>query len=68
MSNDLTQVAVGSDMFTAQIILEACRADGLTVELLGTSTGAQPGFGSEQYLLVRTEDLPAVQAIIADSA
>lgn len=67
MSNDITQVPVGSDHFTAQIILEACRADGLTVELLGTSHGAHPGFGAEQYLLVRTDEIAAVQAIIAAS-
>lgn len=64
----LTEISLGSDLFRAQIITEACRDQGLKVELLGTESGAHPNStGADQRLLVRAEDIDAVRAVIADA-
>ncbi len=58
---------VGSDRFAAQVIVEACRAEGIRVELLtADALGVDPILGRMQQhkLLVRPEDLPRVRAIV----
>jgi hypothetical protein len=62
---DVVSVPVGSDIFSAQVIAEACRAEGLRVELLTTEMAARPNtVGVQQQLLVRAEDVERVQEIL----
>jgi hypothetical protein len=62
---EIVTVAVGSDAFRAQVIAEACRAEGLKVELLTSEMGARPTtVGVEQQLLVRAPDVEKVREIL----
>jgi hypothetical protein len=62
---EIVSLPVGGDVFSAQVLAEACRAEGLKVELLTTEMGARPNaVGVEQQLLVRAEDVEKVRAIM----
>ena len=68
MANELTVLRIGADRFQAQLVVEACRAEGLRVELLGgDDSGVDPFLGLVQghRLLVRETDVERVQEIIA---
>ncbi|MDH3261575.1 MAG: hypothetical protein OEM84_11470 [Acidimicrobiia bacterium] len=62
--DDLTQIPVGMNRFRAQVIAEACRAEGLAVELLMSD---DTYFYAEIRLLVRSGDLEQVLAVIEKS-
>lgn len=60
-------VPLGSDRFRAQLIAEACRAEGIKVEVLfGDDSGFNPHLGLLQghRLLVAPADVERVEAII----
>lgn len=68
--NDLTYLSVGSDRYRAHLIAEACRAEGIRVELLTSDAGgADPALSylQDHRLLVYTGDLDRVRAIVARS-
>lgn len=66
MTDDIVQIPIGPDLFAAQLAAEACRAEGLRVELLGGESGAHPtSTGMEQVLLVRGEDLAQAREILS---
>ena len=69
MSDDVVRLDVGNDIFQAQVIVAACRSEGLRVELLRNDYPETGLFHSLQpsYLLVRAEDVPRVQEIIRRS-
>ena len=70
MAERLVYVPVGGDRFRAQMIAEACRVEGLQVELLtDDESGADPIMGRIQgfRLLVAATDVDRVQAIIGRS-
>ena len=70
MAAKLVQVRVGEDRFQAQILAEACRAAGIRVELVtGDASGVDPVLGIIQghHLLVRTDDVERVRAILTRS-
>jgi len=57
---------VGPDRFHAQLIAEACRADGLEVELLtADDDGTDPWWGVIQHhrLLIHSEDRDTVTRV-----
>jgi hypothetical protein len=61
----IVALPIGGDIFRAQVIAEACRAEGLNVQLLTTELGAHPSaVGPEQQLLVRSEDVDKVREIL----
>jgi hypothetical protein len=65
--DDLVSIDVGFDRFHAQLLAEACRAEGCTVELLvddlATATGQLVGMPNR--LLVRRSEVETIEAIIA---
>lgn len=66
-ADDLVYVPVGTDRFRAQVIAEACRAEGIQAEILtADDDGTDPYMTLMQRhrLLVHRRDLPAVQGII----
>lgn len=68
--DDPTYVPVGTDRFRAQVIAEACRAEGLEVELLtadDNGTFSMYGEIQQHRLLVRSGDLAQVLALIQRS-
>jgi hypothetical protein len=68
MAEEVVYVPVGGDRFEAQVIAEACRADGIRVELLTADDGGvDPYLGLVQghRLLVSASDLDRVRAIVA---
>lgn len=67
MVGNLVYVPVGGDRFSAQMIAEACRAEGLRVELLtADESGVDPIMGRIQgfRLLVAAADADRVRAIV----
>jgi len=63
-------IPVGPDRFAAQVIAEACRAEGIRVELITADAfGVDPILGriQQHHLLVRPEDVPLVKEILARS-
>jgi len=67
MAGNLVYVPVGSDRFRAQMITEACRAEGLRVELLtADESGVDPIMGRIQgfRLLVAAGDADRARAIV----
>jgi Tfp pilus assembly protein PilN len=65
--DDIVVIRVGSDRFRAQLIAEACRAEGITVELLtGDDSGVDPFMAMIQQhrLLVAAGDADRVRAIV----
>jgi hypothetical protein len=65
-SEQIVTVPVGGDIFRAQVIAEACKAEGIKVQLLTSEMGARPtAIGVEQQLLVRAEDLEKVREILS---
>lgn len=67
MAENLVYVPVGGDRFRSQMIAEACRADGLRVELLtADESGVDPIMGRIQgfRLLVAAADVDRVRAIV----
>jgi hypothetical protein len=67
VSDDIVVIRVGSDRFRAQLIAEACRAEGITVELLtGDDSGVDPFMAMIQQhrLLVAAPDADRVRAIV----
>jgi len=70
MAENLVYVPVGGDRFRAQMIAEACRAEGIRVELLtADESGVDPVMGRLQgfRLLVTAADEGRVRAIIGRS-
>lgn len=70
MAQRLVYVPVGGERLRAQMIAEACRAEGLQVELLtADESGVDPIMGRIQgfRLLVAAGDLDRVKAIIRRS-
>lgn len=70
MAQRLVYVPVGGERLRAQMIAEACRAEGLQVELLtADESGVDPIMGRIQgfRLLVASGDLDRVKAIIRRS-
>jgi hypothetical protein len=64
------EIPVGPDRFAAMVLAEACRAEGIRVELLTADAfGVDPLLGRIQQhkLLVRPEDVPRVQEILGRS-
>jgi hypothetical protein len=69
MSRELAYVSIGPDRYQAQIIADACRSEGLRVELLlADIEGNAPNLGwvESHRLLVLAEDADAVRAIVDD--
>jgi len=65
---EVVRVAVGSDIHTANVVLAACRSNGLRVQLVDDSiTAHQTTVGVSHTLLVFGEDLPRVREILAAS-
>ena len=67
MAARLVYVPVGGDRFRAQLIAEACKAEGLRVELLtADDSGTDPVIGHIQghRLLVAASDEGRVRAIV----
>lgn len=67
MTGELVYVPVGEDRFVAQVVAEACRAEGIHVELLtADNLGVDPIFGRIQghRLLVAAADVDRVKAIL----
>jgi hypothetical protein len=67
MAQDLVYLPVGEDRFRAQVIAEACRAEGVRVELLtADASGVDPVIArlQEFRLLVAAADVDRVQAIL----
>ncbi|MFH1103996.1 MAG: hypothetical protein V1757_03495 [Actinomycetota bacterium] len=67
MAAELVYVPVGEDRLVAQVVAEACRAEGIHVELLtADNLGVDPIFGRIQghRLLVAADDLERVKAIL----
>ena len=67
MAENLVYVPVGGDRFRAQMIAEACRAEGIRVELLtADESGVDPVMGRLQgfRLLVTAADEGRVRAIV----
>ncbi len=67
---EIVTLRLGFDRFDAHLVTEACRAEGLTVELLtmddnGHSLGMMAVI--RHRLLVRSDELEAVQRILARS-
>lgn len=56
---------VGQDRFRAHVILQACRAEGLLVELMAMDSDAAWASFQPYRLVVRSEDLPEVKRIAA---
>jgi len=70
MAERLVYVPVGGDRFRAQMIAEACRAEGIRVELLtADESGVDPVMGRLQgfRLLVAAADEGRVRAILRRS-
>jgi hypothetical protein len=67
---DVVQVDLGDDVFTAQVIAAACGAEGLRVQLVRNEHPATGPLLSVQpvYLLVAAEDVERVREIIARSS
>jgi hypothetical protein len=64
-SGKVVALPIGGDIFRAQVIAAACAAEGLKVQLLTSEMAARPNtVGVEQQLLVRSEDVDTVQALI----
>lgn len=62
----LVTLSLGTDIYVANLVAEACHAEGLRVELLTSELGAHPHTpGAEQRMLVRSEDLDAVREVLA---
>lgn len=69
-SDDLIYVPVGGNRYRAHLIAEACRAEGIRVELLtGDDSGVDPhlGFIQGHRLLIRSVDESRVTEIVARS-
>ena len=65
-TGDVVTLTLGTDLHRANLIVEACRAQGLHVELLSSEMGAHPHTpGVEHRILVRAVDVDAVRAVIA---
>ena len=66
MPDELTYVPIGTNRFRGQIIAEACRNEGLRVQLLLSDDS---GYGNVEphRLLVRTDQLEHVLAVISRS-
>jgi hypothetical protein len=67
VSDDVVVIQIGSDRFRAQVIAEACRAEGITVELLtGDDSGVDPFMAiiQQHRLLVAAEDADRVRAVV----
>lgn len=63
----LVTLTLGTDIYRANLVAEACAAQGLRVELLTSEMGAHPHTpGAEQRLLIRSEDLDAVREVLAE--
>lgn len=62
--DDLKQIPVGTDRFRAQVIAEACRAEGLDVELLMSD---DTYFYAEIRLLAHADQLEQVLAVVQKS-
>jgi hypothetical protein len=64
--DDFAYVPVGTNRLRAQVIVEACRAAGLVVELLASDDS---GYGNiyPHRLLVRSADREQVMAAIEES-
>lgn len=63
--DDVVTVSLGTDIYRAHLMADACTAEGLKVRLLTSEMGAHPGTpGVEQLLLVRAADLDEVSAIV----
>lgn len=63
--NDFEYVDVGGDRFRAELIVRACRSEGLRVQFLG---GDDDLYHTEQHrLLIRSEDRDRVLAVISRS-
>jgi len=63
----LEYVDVGPDRFRAELIAEACKADGIRVELLtADDDGTFPYWGIIQHhrLLIRSDDRDRVEAVL----
>lgn len=70
VAENLVCVPVGGDRFRSQMIAEACRADGLWVELsTADESGVDPIMGRIQgfRLLVASADVDRVRAIVGRS-
>ena len=67
--SDAVRLDLGDDIFRAEVIAAACRADGLRVQLLRNDNPETGGFRSLQpvYLLVLADDVERVQEIISQS-
>ena len=61
--DELVYVPLGGDRFEAQLIAEACRAEGYEVKLLLSDDS---GYGALQShrLLVHSDDLAKIEALI----
>jgi hypothetical protein len=71
VSDEIVVIRVGSDRFRAQVIAEACRAEGITVELLtGDDSGVDPFMAvlQQHRLLVAAPDADRVRAVIERGA
>lgn len=62
--DDLEQIPVGTDRFRAQVIAEACRDEGLEVELLMSD---DTYFYAEIRLLAHADQLEQVLAVVQKS-
>ena len=70
MAERLVYMLVGGERFRAQMIAEACRAEGLQVELLtADESGVDPIMGRIQgfRLLVAATEVDRVRAIVGRS-
>lgn len=68
--DDLEYVPVGNDRYRAHLIAEACRAEGIRVELLlSDANGVDPALSliQDHRLLIRSADSKQVKAIVARS-
>lgn len=66
----VVEIDVGFDRFHAQLLVEACRAEGCTVELLTMDdSGQAPGLPAlvPHKLLVFQQDLEVVRAVLRRS-
>jgi len=62
--SDFEYIDVGSDRFRAELIVRACRSEGLRVQLLGGNDDVYP---DHHRLLIRSEDRDRVLAVIGQS-
>ena len=63
--DDLVTLSLGTDIYRAHLVADACTAQGFKVSLLTSEMGAHPHTpGVEQLLLVRAADVDEVTAIV----